>query len=45
MLFSARTAREKEWRSILASYVDGPAVLSINQNLQVAVALHDDTRA
>ena len=43
-LFSACTAREKEWRSVLASYVNGLALLSINQNLQAAVDRHD-TRA
>ena len=44
-LFSTCTAREKEWRSVLASYVNGLIVLSLNQNLQTAVDLHDDTRA
>ena len=44
-LFSAWIAREKEWRSVLASYVNGLAVLSINQNLQTAIDHHDNTRA
>ena len=44
-LFSVCTAREKEWRSVLAGYVNGLTVLSINKNLQAAVDLHDDTRA
>ena len=44
-LFSASITQEKEWRSVLASYVNGLTLLSINQNLQAAVDRHDDTRA
>ena len=43
-LFSACTARKKEWRSVSASYVNGCTVLLININLQVTVDHHDDTR-
>ena len=44
-LFSACTAWEKEWRSVIAGYVNGLTLLSINQNLQAVVDRHDDTRA
>ena len=45
MLFKHYNIREKVWSSVLASYVNGLTVLSINKNVQVAAGLHGDTRA
>ena len=44
-LFSDSNSPEKERGSVLASYVNGLTVLSINKNLQTAIHLHSDTRA
>ena len=43
-LFSDDNSAEKGG-SVLASYVNGLTVLSINKNLQTAIRLHSDTRA
>ena len=45
MLFDYCNDWEKEGTLVLASYVHGLTVLSINKHLQVAGSLHDDTRA
>ena len=44
-LFSDSNSLEKEGSSVLASYVNGLTVLSMNKNLQTAIGLHSDTRA
>ena len=44
-LFSDSNSPEKEGGSVLASYVNGLTVLSINKNLQTAIRLHSDTHA
>ena len=44
-LFSDSNSPEKEGGSVLASYVNGLTVLSMNKNLQTAIRLHSDTRA
>ena len=44
-LFSNSNSLEKEGGSVLASYVNGLTVLSINKNLQTAIRLHSGTRA
>ena len=43
-LFSEGNSAEKGG-SVLASYLNGLTVLSINKNLQTAISLHSDTRA
>ena len=44
-LFSDGNSAEKDGGSVLASYVNGLTVLSINKNLQTAIRIHSDTRA
>ena len=44
-LFSDGNSAEKDGSSVLASYVNGLTVLSINKNLQTAIRIHSDTRA
>ena len=44
-LFSDGNSPEKDGGSVLASYVNGLTVLSINKNLQTAIRIHSDTRA
>ena len=39
-----RDSLEKEGGSVLASYMNGLTVLSINKNLQTAIRLHSDIR-
>ena len=44
-LFSNSNSPEKERGSVLASYVNGLTVLSMNKKLQIAIRLHSDTCA
>ena len=44
-LFSDGNSAKNDGGSVLASYVNGLTVLSINKNLQTAIRIHSDTRA